>query len=116
MEIGRGLVVLIMLPVVSIMLLITFLGIPLGILGLLSFIIIMMFLWMLVPVVLGPIAYKVLFKKDYEINWKTILFGVFLYAVLGIIPFIGGLVQFGLLLATLGAVAKLKWEIAKEWR
>ena len=116
MEIGRGLVVFIVLPVASVILLITLLGIPLGILGLLAFAILMVALWMLVPVVLGVIAYNVFFKKGYEINWKTILFGVFLYAVLGLIPFIGWIAQFGLMLATLGAVAKLKWEIVKEYR
>ena len=116
MEIGRGLVVFIVLPVVSVMLLVTFLGIPLGILGLLAFAILMVALWMVVPIVLGPIAYKVLFKGEYEVNWKTILFGVFLYTVLGFIPFIGWFAQFVLMLAALGANIKLKWEVAKEWR
>ncbi|MBI2612834.1 polymer-forming cytoskeletal protein [Candidatus Kaiserbacteria bacterium] len=115
-ETGRGLVVFIVLPVASMMLLWSLIGIPLGILGLLAFATTIMYLWIMTPVILGSFAYRSFFGGDFDVNWKTILLGVFIYALLGIIPIVGWLAQFILMLLTLGAAAKIKWEIAKEWR
>ena len=117
LEMGRGLVVLIVLPVVSVLLFFTLIGVPLGFLGLFAFIAAMLGVWMIVPIILGSIAHHKLFKTAaYEVSWKTILLGTALYVLLGIIPIIGGLAQFALILLTLGAMLKLKWDIAKEWR
>ena len=117
LEMGRGLVVLIVLPVVSALLFFTLIGVPLGFLGLFAFIAAMLGVWMIVPIILGSIAHHALFKTvAYEVSWKTILLGTALYVLVGIIPFLGGLAQFALILLTLGAVLKLKWDIAKEWR
>ena len=117
LEIGRGLVVLIVLPVASILLFFTLIGVPLGVLGLLSFVIMLLFTWIMVPVILGSIVYRKLSKSlAYEVSWKTILLGTALYVLLGIVPVLGGLAQFALILLTLGVMLKLKWDIAKDWR
>lgn len=116
LEVGRGLIICIVLPVASLMLLWSLIGIPLGILGLLIFAMTIVFLWIITPVLLGSFAYRSFFGGEFDVNWKTILLGVFVYALLGLIPIVGWLAQFILMLLTLGAVAKMKWEIAKEWR
>lgn len=116
LEVGRGLIICIVLPVASLMLLWSLIGIPLGILGLLIFAMTIVFLWIMTPVLLGSFAYRSFFGGEFDVNWKTILLGVFVYALLGLIPIVGWLAQFILMLLTLGAVAKMKWEIAKEWR
>ncbi|OGG63216.1 hypothetical protein A3C21_00655 [Candidatus Kaiserbacteria bacterium RIFCSPHIGHO2_02_FULL_59_21] len=116
LETGRGLVVIIVLPVLSFMLLFTVIGVPLGILGFISFAAALLFLWILTPVLLGSLAHQAFFKGEYGVSWKTILLGVFIYSVLGLIPIVGWLTQFLLTLLTLGVAAKAKWSIVKEWR
>lgn len=116
LEVGRGFVAIIVLPVASMMLLWSLLGIPLGLLGLAIFATTMIYLWIMTPALLGSFAYRSFFGGDFVMNWKSILLGVFIYAILGIIPIVGWLAQFILMLLTLGAAMKIKWEIAKEWR
>ena len=117
MEIGRGAVVMIVLPIASVILLATVIGIPFGMLGLLSFIALMIFTSMLTPVVIGSIVHKWIWKPaGYVVDWKTILLGVAIYFLLGLIPFIGWIVVFGAMLLTLGAVVNIKWSALKEWR
>lgn len=115
-EVGRGLVIIIVLPVVSVMLFWSLIGVPLGLLGLLIFVTTMVYLWIITPVLLGSFAYRSFFGGEFDISWKSILLGVFIYQILGLIPIVGWLAQFILMLLTLGAIAKFKWEIAKEWR
>ncbi|MBI4093435.1 hypothetical protein HY417_00570 [Candidatus Kaiserbacteria bacterium] len=116
LEVGRGFVVIIVLPVASMMLLWSLIGIPLGLLGLAIFATTILFLWIMTPVLLGSFAYRSFFSGEFDVHWKSVLLGVFIYAILGIIPIVGWLAQFILMLLTLGALAKIKWEIAKEWR
>jgi len=117
LEIGRGLVIVIVLPVVSILLFFTLIGVPLGALGLLSLVVVLLCAWIMVPIILGSIVYRKLSKSlAYEVSWKTILLGTALYVLLGLVPIIGGLAQFALILLTLGVMLKLKWDIAKDWR
>lgn len=116
LEIGRGIIFLIALPVISILLFVTLVGIPFGVLGLLSFLAIMLFVSIATPIVVGSIAYSLLLKRDKEVSWKTIFLGVLLYVLLGLVPFIGWLIQFLLTLLTLGCVVALEWQIIKDWR
>ncbi|PIR83649.1 hypothetical protein COU18_03125 [Candidatus Kaiserbacteria bacterium CG10_big_fil_rev_8_21_14_0_10_51_14] len=114
---GRGLIFLIVTPIVSVALLFTIVGIPLGAVGLLAFAAAMIAVSLASPIVLGSIVHTWIFKPaQYEISWKTILLGVVLYFLIGLIPFIGGLALFALLLLVLGAAMKIKWDAAKEWR
>lgn len=117
LEIGRGFVTLIVLPAASVLLFVTLVGIPLGILGMVSFIGAIVFSLIAVPIVLGSVAQKWIFKGDhYEVSWKTILLGAVLYAILGIIPFIGWIIACGFMLLTLGAALKIKVDIVRSWR
>ena len=116
-ELGRGLIIVIVLPVLSVLLLITVVGIPLGIMGIVSFVAAMLFSWILAPILLGSIVYRSIAKRDlYEVSWTTILLGVVLYSLLGLIPVLGWIVQVGVMFASLGAAIDLKWPIVKEWR
>lgn len=116
-EIGRGIVTLIVLPILSIILLITIIGIPLGIIGLLSFIMLMVFATIMTPVFLGALVYKWISRKpEYVINWKTSLLGTVVYCVLGLIPLIGWLIICISMIITAGVVVNLEWRIYKEWR
>jgi hypothetical protein len=116
-ELGRGIVTLIVLPILSIILLVTIIGIPLGILGLLSFIMLCIFAVIITPIFLGALVYKWIFRKsDYIVNWKTILLGAIVYSLLGLIPFLGWIATSIFLAITLGAALNIKWQVVKSWR
>lgn len=115
-QMGKGLVTLIILPFVSLFLFVTLVGIPFGIIGLLGFVIMMIFAWILTPIIVGSIVYSYFSKRDWEVSWKTILLGVFLFTLLGLVPFLGSFVQMLLMFIVLGSVVTLKFRILKEWR
>ncbi len=117
LEVGVGLVIFIVLPVVSVMLLLTLIGIPLGALGLLAFGASVLWGVLLSPVILGSFLDKWMFSRTgYELSWKTTLLGVAVYCIIGLIPFVGGLVHLVLILLSLGVTMRLKWNLIQEWR
>lgn len=116
-EIIRGLVIMIVLPVVSIILLASIIGIPLGILGLLSYAILCIFAHLASPILVGSVLHKWLRKPaGYVVDWKTVLLGTLVFFILGVIPFIGWIAKALICLLTLGAALNIKWSVAKEWR
>jgi len=115
-ELGRGIVAFIVLPVISIVLLITIIGIPLGILGLLSFAMLFIFASIITPIFLGSLIYKWVSKSDYVVNWKTILLGTVVYLLLGLIPFVGWIAMCVAVAITIGAALNIKWQVAREWK
>ncbi|MFA6520412.1 MAG: hypothetical protein WCT44_02265 [Candidatus Paceibacterota bacterium] len=116
-ELGRGVVTLIVLPVFSVFLLITVVGIPLGIIGFLSFAMLLVFASIITPIFLGALVYKWISKgSGYVVNWKTILLGTVVYFLLCLIPFIGWLAGCVSVAISLGAALGIKWKVAKEWR
>src|SRR3989344_7136534 len=117
LELGRGFAAFAITPIASIILLMTILGVPLGILGLIAFVAMLIFASLLAPVVLGSVVHKLVLKPaTYQVTWLTILIGVVLYSILGWIPVIGWIAKFALLLVTLGAIVKVKWDAGKELR
>jgi len=116
-EVVRGFIFLIVAPVASVILLLTVIGAPIGFLGLVAFVGVLIFTVLATPIVIGSVVYRLLFKsEDYEVSWKTILLGTAIYVLLGLIPLIGWIAKFGVILLTLGAVLNIKWGIIKEWR
>ena len=114
--IGRGLITFISIPIISILLFVTMVGIPFGIAGIIGFVIFMIFTWIMTPIVLGNIMHKYFAKKEVGVSWKTILSGVVVYSLLGLIPFVGGIIQILFSLVTLGAMISIKIKMLKEWR
>ncbi len=115
-EIGRGLVVVAAAPVISIICMVTIVGIPLGILGMLGFIIILVTSWIVSPILLGSMVFRYLTKVEGTVTWKTIIVGVVIYSIAGLVPFVGWLAQILLTLLSIGVIAGMKWRIVQEWR
>jgi len=116
-EFGRGVITVIVLPVLSVFLLVTIIGAPFGILGLLSFVMLFIFGAILTPIFLGALVHKWMFRKsDYVINWKTILLGIVVYFILGLIPFLGWIAICISTAITLGSALNIKWQVVKSWR
>ena len=116
LELGRGLLVAVAMPILSILLLVTVIGLPLGLLGLTLYIALIIFSWLMAPVLMGSLVYRWINKGEYVVSWKTVLLGVAVFFFIGFVPLVGGLIQFGFMLLSLGSIARLKWHIAKSWR
>lgn len=115
-EMGRGFIVLVVMPVLSVLLMMTLLGIPFGFILALGYIVLLLVAWIVSPIVVGSLAFKYLAKRELEVNWKTILVGTIVYSLISIVPILGGIFCFILMLTTLGAMVALKQKIASEWR
>ena len=115
-EFATGLVVVIVLPIVSVILLATIVGIPLGFLGMFSFGALLVYGGLIAPIVLGSLLNSWMFTRPIEVSWKTILLGVVAFYIVGFVPFVGTLARVFFLLLALGAAIRFKWDLAKEWQ
>ncbi|MBP9757216.1 MAG: hypothetical protein KBD06_01310 [Candidatus Pacebacteria bacterium] len=116
-ELGRGVVFVIVTPIVSVLLLGTVIGIAFGVLGLLGFFGLIIIGTMIAPILIGSVVHKYVFKQhEYEVTWKTILTGTLLYFIIGMIPFVGGLVILGVTLIAIGTALDIKGKVIGEWR
>lgn len=115
-EFMTGLATVIVLPIISAVLIGTVIGIPLGVIGLITFVAMMIFGGLIAPILLGNMLAVWLFKKTGETSWKTILLGVVVFYIAAFIPFVGWLARTFFLLLALGAALRIKWGIAREWR
>ena len=115
-EMGRGVLVFVALPAISFILLITFVGIPFGVIGLLSFVAVLILSWIVAPILLGSLLYRWITKGGWVVNWKTILLGVFVYCLLTFVPVVGWIVQALLGLLALGSVIAVKLDVVRQWR
>lgn len=110
---GAGLVALIAGPALFVALLLTVVGIPLALLWILVYV-----LLLIVGFVLGEYAVGawLLSLADYENRWLALLVGVLVVFALGRVPFVGGLVEFVVVLLGLGALATASWRHVKRRR
>lgn len=116
-NLGMGFVTFVVLPAASILLLITVIGIPLGVLGILGYVALVMFASLVAPIVVGSVVHKWIWKPSgYEINWWILLIGVAVYFIVGQIPLFGWIAKFAIMLAMLGAITSVKWRVAKQLR
>lgn len=112
---GTGFVALVVIPAAAIVMMLTVVGVPLGILTLIAYVALLMFSWIMAPVVVGAYVERWWYTRAPQLSWKVILSGAVVYAVVGLIPFIGGIFKFAVLLVSLGCIIEKKWEIAAEW-
>ncbi len=104
-EFGRGLIAAIVIPFVTVVLFVSLVGIPLGVISLLLYILFMMVAGIYSGVALGVWLQKVVFKKDiYELTWKNAFAGIVIMAILQLIPLLGFIVCFIFTLAVFGTL------------
>lgn len=113
-KVGLGLVILIVTPIVAILLLVTIIGIPLGIITLLVYGIFLYVAKALAALALGK------FITDY-FKWKIHLLvsfalGLVLMSLIVLIPVIGWIFSFIIFLWAIGGWAKLKHHYLKEFK
>ncbi len=116
-EFGRGVVFVIVTPIVSVLLLFTVIGLAFGVLGLLGYAAMLILGAMMAPLIIGSVVHTFIFKQHaYEVNWKTILTGTILFFVVKAIPFVGPIAVGCVTLIGLGAALSIKGKIMSEWR
>lgn len=116
-DIGVGFVFLVVVPVGSIILMATVLGLPLGFLGMAVYVPAMLLSAIFAPIVAGTIIRNWVRKPAVPVvNWKTIGLGTVVLFILDLIPFVGWVIGFGVFLLTLGAAFRIKWTEVEQWR
>ncbi len=112
-----GLMYLILFPAVAILLMITLIGLPIGLFMIAMYIFSFVFI---TPI--ASIVFAKLLQLNYKTNWGTpALFGVSIaifiaLKLIGWIPFVGWIIKFVLLLAVFGALGMTKYEKYQEVR
>lgn len=105
-----GFIYLIAMPVAVAILFMTLIGIPLAILGVLSYV-----LWLIVGkllggIVLGSMLYQWFSDGKLGVSWQSVLLGAFAFQLIGLIPIAGWIVVFVFFLAGLGSIVRLFYE------
>ncbi len=110
---GLGILAMILIPIVSIILMVSLLGFYLGVTLFVGFVFTLIVACVLSLLTLGKIVENFLQKKNWltsVTNWqsgaKTPLIGSFIMVLLGAIPFLGGLAIFIVYIATFGNMLK----------
>lgn len=97
-----GLLAFVGIPILAILLFISLVGIPLGLIAILVFPILLWFGYVYGAFSVGA---WLLSQTDTESRWLALLAGLLLVSLVGFVPIVGGLVQFLVLLLGLGALA-----------
>ncbi|HEY4489891.1 MAG TPA: hypothetical protein VJC12_01385 [Candidatus Paceibacterota bacterium] len=113
----RGFIFVIAVPILIVLVFLTFIGIPFGLLGIALYTLVLVFAYVYAPVVTGSLLYH-LFKIDEAIvvNWKTIIIGVIITIIFSYIPYIGPILKYGLLLVALGGIYRVLYDKFIETR
>jgi cytoskeletal protein CcmA (bactofilin family) len=116
-EFARGFAGLVIMPIAGILLAVTLIGLPLGILTFLLYGSVLIVAGFLAPILVGTFVYKSIKQVDgFVVNWLTISLGVLLFALVGYISFVGWIVEFAFTLLALGAVFAMIWHFLKTRR
>jgi len=105
---GYGFVVLVVVPVASILLFVTLLGIPLGIMLMLSYGLLMLVACIYTGIVAGAWVSQMIRKSGSAVvTWKNVVGGVVLLTIVKLIPVIGWIVGLFVMLVTLGSIVEI---------
>lgn len=107
-EFLRGLLVLIVTPIVLVILLATIIGSILGVIGGLAYVILLLLAKVFSGVLFGAWLYKLITKqKELVVDWKIAIFGILLLEIVLVIPVVGMVIGALLFVVTLGALVHL---------
>lgn len=107
MNIGRGFVFLVVIPVLAFLLLFTVIGIPLAVMMMVLYVFLLALGYVYAVLLAGAWIEKYFLKKELAVSWHMILFGAVLFLILSWIPFIGWIIEFLLFLSAFGSLVGL---------
>lgn len=105
-KMGTGFVLLIVTPIAAILMMLTFIGIPLGFATFAIYFGVIGLAKILSTITAGVLILSWLSKDKDRLDWLTALVGALVMAVLVVIPYIGWILPFGLFLIAVGQL----WE------
>lgn len=112
---GVGFLAIVAIPAAAFVMFLTVVGVPLGVVVLAGYVGLLVFSWIIAPVVTWALVESWWFKRVPEVRWQTVVYGAFIYLIVGLIPFVGWIVKAAVFLIALGAIVEKKREIASEW-
>lgn len=114
-NLGIGAIGLIVVPFVSIILFITFIGFYIGIIAMLLWVLMLVLAVIVAAVYIGSWIIKLLTKKtSLTYDWQALVIGMVVVGVITVIPIIGPLALFILLLMAFGALIREKYSRIKS--
>lgn len=113
-EFLRGVVVSIVLPIASIIALMTLVGLPIGFIGLLTYGIVATIGALMSGVVLGVLLKKIIFKKGEQVTWITVAGGVVAMTIVRMIPVVGWIIGALITVATIGSLYYALYQLLRR--
>lgn len=105
---GKGFVTVIVTPVAIILLFITILGVPLGIMGMLMYGTLLLLSSVYAGVITGVWLWKILGKSDQgRITWLNVVGGIFLLTLVKLVPVLGWTIGLLLVFVTVGSIVNI---------
>jgi hypothetical protein len=116
-SLGLGFLILVIVPLAAFVLMITMIGFLTAVIVILAYIALLIVASVYSGVILGGWLWKLINKnKDYELGWASVLIGVVLLRLITLIPFIGWLFGFVLLLLAIGGLTYFDFGLYKDMR
>jgi len=113
-ELLRGFVILVVLPIAVIISFVTIIGSMLGAAAMTLYILMVMIACVLAAISLGTWIAKLIFKGDYQADWRAVVIGTVLMTLIGFIPVVGMLFYFVFFLAAFGTLFNFLYLHFKE--
>ncbi len=118
LNLGIGALVLFVAPIVGIVILFTFLGMYIAITAFLVWLLLLMFAALTSSVFVGSWIIKKLTKKSENqepiVDWQSLLIGIVALSIIMLVPVIGGLFFFILLLISFGSMLRMLFDHIKS--
>jgi cytoskeletal protein CcmA (bactofilin family) len=113
-EFLRGLIAFIVMPIVAVLAVVTLIGMPLGVIIGMAYIIFIILAKVFAGVIFGSWLHKILRKKEsFELNWQIAVMGIIVLYVISWIPILGWLLCAVFFLASFGGLLKIWYD--KHW-
>ncbi len=112
-SLGIGLISFIVIPIASILLLASIIGLPIGIAGLLLYILMFITSEVFAGIILGAILAKWR-KAENILSWKWAVLGVLLFEILILIPILGWIVHLLFFLTTFGTLSTIMYTFLQK--
>lgn len=110
-NLGIGFAALILIPIVSLLLLVTVIGFKLAVILGMIYALIIMLASGFGSVIVGTWMKKVLWKKKkYSIDWQSVLLGALAFSLLWLVPILGPLTIFIFILVAIGALYRIIYQ------
>jgi cytoskeletal protein CcmA (bactofilin family) len=108
-EFGRGLIIAIAMPIISVIAIFTLIGTIPGIFALLIFGALLVFSSVLAGILSGVFLARWFKYPHRALHWGTTVIGVVVFSLVSLVPFIGWMIHSVVCLAALGVVSKRLW-------